>query len=34
MTGLAEVVSALEVHHTMFDGESLTDSDRDLYKQP
>ncbi|MER6382581.1 hypothetical protein [Streptomyces sp. NPDC001250] len=34
MKGLAEVVSALEVHHTMFDGESLTDSDRALYKQP
>ncbi|MFP3116682.1 hypothetical protein ACPCK9_07265 [Streptomyces koyangensis] len=34
MKGLAEVVSALEVHHTMFDGESLTDSERDLYKTP
>ncbi|MDH6130309.1 hypothetical protein [Kitasatospora sp. GP82] len=34
MKGLAEVVSALEVHHTMFDGESLTDSQRGLYKQP
>lgn len=34
MKGLAEVVSALEVHHTMFDGESLTDSERALYKQP
>ncbi|MFB8028665.1 hypothetical protein ACFQ6U_05890 [Streptomyces sp. NPDC056465] len=34
MKGLAEVVSALEVHHTMFDGESLTDSDRAPYKQP
>uniref|UniRef100_UPI00260CF258 hypothetical protein n=1 Tax=uncultured Streptomyces sp. TaxID=174707 RepID=UPI00260CF258 len=34
MKGLAEVVSALEVHHTMFDGESLTDSERNLYKQP
>ncbi|MFJ2953220.1 hypothetical protein [Streptomyces sp. NPDC087270] len=34
MKGLAEVVSALEVHHTMFDGESLTDSRRELYKQP
>ncbi|MER6232621.1 hypothetical protein ACFRAA_30220 [[Kitasatospora] papulosa] len=34
MKGLAEVVSALEVHHTMFDGESLTDSERDLYKKP
>ncbi|WP_411114594.1 hypothetical protein [Streptomyces sp. 029-5] len=34
MKGLAEVVSALEVHHTMFDGESLTDSQRALHKQP
>ncbi|MFI1740871.1 hypothetical protein [Streptomyces sioyaensis] len=34
MKGLAEVVSALEVHHTMFDGESLTDSQRGLHKQP
>ncbi|MER5782622.1 hypothetical protein ABT104_12975 [Streptomyces mobaraensis] len=34
MQGLAEVVSALDVHHTMFDGESLTDSQRALYKQP
>ncbi|MFB6532807.1 hypothetical protein ACFCY8_02730 [Streptomyces noursei] len=34
MRGLAEVVSALEVHHTMFDGESLTGSDRELHKQP
>ncbi|MYR10289.1 hypothetical protein GTY62_06670, partial [Streptomyces sp. SID724] len=34
MKGLAEVVSALEVHHTMFDGEVLTDSERDLYKTP
>ncbi|MFE7671694.1 hypothetical protein ACFU5N_05685 [Streptomyces albidoflavus] len=34
MKGLAEVVSALEVHHTMFDGESLTDSERTLHKQP
>ncbi|MFI0742252.1 hypothetical protein ACH4PU_29900 [Streptomyces sp. NPDC021100] len=33
MMGLAEVVSALEVHHTMFDGESLTDSQRALHKQ-
>ncbi|CAM5370564.1 hypothetical protein SALBM135S_08566 [Streptomyces alboniger] len=32
--GLAEVVSALEVHHTMFDGESLTDSERALHKEP
>ncbi|MGW1196599.1 hypothetical protein ACWD4B_12240 [Streptomyces sp. NPDC002536] len=34
MKGLAEVVSALEVHHTMFDDESLTDSQRTLHKQP
>ncbi|MEU9713969.1 hypothetical protein [Streptomyces sp. NPDC047976] len=34
MKGLAEVVSALEVHHTMFDSESLTGSDRELHKQP
>ncbi|MFB6572800.1 hypothetical protein, partial [Streptomyces noursei] len=34
MKGLAEVVSALEVHHTMFDGESLTGSERELHKQP
>ncbi|MFE4689766.1 hypothetical protein ACFRH6_06885 [Streptomyces sp. NPDC056749] len=34
MKGLAEVVSALEVHHTMFDGESLTDSRREPYKRP
>lgn len=34
MTGLAEVVSALEAHHTMFDGESLTGSERELHKQP
>ncbi|MFJ2814238.1 hypothetical protein [Streptomyces sp. NPDC087294] len=34
MKGLAEVVSALEVHHTMFDGESLADSERALHKQP
>ncbi|KPC64262.1 hypothetical protein [Streptomyces chattanoogensis] len=34
MKGLAEVVSALEVDHTMFDGESLADSQRTLYKQP
>ncbi|CAM5322138.1 hypothetical protein [Streptomyces abikoensis] len=32
--GLAEVVSALDVHHTMFDHQSLTDSDRSLHKQP
>ncbi|WP_130796898.1 hypothetical protein [Streptomyces otsuchiensis] len=34
MKGLAEVVSALEVHHTMFDGETLTDSQRELHKKP
>ncbi|MYV55008.1 hypothetical protein [Streptomyces sp. SID3212] len=34
MKGLAEVVSALEVHHTMFDAESLTGSQRAPYKQP
>ncbi|MGI5484685.1 hypothetical protein [Streptomyces lavendofoliae] len=34
MKGLAEVVSALEVDHTMFDGEGLTYSPRALYKQP
>lgn len=34
MTGLAEVVSALEVHHTMLGGESLAVSDRTPYKQP
>ncbi|MFI1577536.1 hypothetical protein [Embleya sp. NPDC020630] len=34
MKGLAEVVSALEVHHTMFDGESLIDSQRALHKLP
>ncbi|MFJ9213461.1 hypothetical protein [Streptomyces sp. NPDC102264] len=34
MKGVAEVVSALEVHHTMFDGESLTGSERALHKQP
>ncbi|MER7670176.1 hypothetical protein ABTY61_17125 [Kitasatospora sp. NPDC096128] len=34
MKGLAEVVSALEVQHTMFDGESLTDSERELFKKP
>jgi hypothetical protein len=34
MKGLAEIVSALEVDHTMFDVESLTDSPRALYKQP
>ncbi|MFG2287416.1 hypothetical protein ACGFOU_15350 [Streptomyces sp. NPDC048595] len=34
MKGLAEVVSALDVHHTMFDGESLTGSERELHKKP
>ncbi|GAA3185926.1 MULTISPECIES: hypothetical protein [Streptomyces] len=34
MKGLAEVVSALDVHHTMFDGEDLADSQRELHKQP
>ncbi|MFJ1792170.1 hypothetical protein [Kitasatospora griseola] len=34
MKGLAEVVSALEVDHTMFDGESLTGSEQTLHKQP
>ncbi|MFF1422877.1 hypothetical protein [Streptomyces sp. NPDC058280] len=34
MKGWAEVVSALDVHHTMFDGESLTGSQRALHKQP
>ncbi|MEV7844885.1 hypothetical protein [Streptomyces cyaneofuscatus] len=34
MKGVAEVVSALDVHHTMFDGESLTGSDRAPYKLP
>ncbi|HWU08973.1 MAG TPA: hypothetical protein VN520_21760 [Streptomyces sp.] len=34
MKGLAEVVSALDVHHTMFDEESLTFSQRALYKGP
>jgi hypothetical protein len=34
MKGLAEVVSALDVHHTMFDEESLTFSQRALHKGP
>ncbi|MFK8905633.1 hypothetical protein [Streptomyces sp. YS-3] len=34
MQGSAEVVSALDVHHTMFDIEDLTDSQRSLHKQP
>jgi hypothetical protein len=34
MKGLAEIVSALEVHHTMLDGESLASSQQTLYKQP
>ncbi|MER5857300.1 hypothetical protein ACFV2Z_34625 [Streptomyces sp. NPDC059688] len=34
MHGWAEVVSALDVHHTMFDSEGLADSHRALHKQP
>ncbi|MEU9982145.1 hypothetical protein [Streptomyces sp. NPDC050856] len=34
MQGLAEVVSALDVHHTLLDVESLTVSQQTLYKQP
>jgi hypothetical protein len=34
MKGLAEVVSALEVHHTMLNGEALAISEQTLYKQP
>jgi hypothetical protein len=34
MKGLAEVVSVLDVNHTMFEGESLTSDERDLYKAP
>ncbi len=34
MKGLAEVVSALEVHHTMLDGESLAVGQQTLHKQP
>ncbi|MFB6902918.1 hypothetical protein [Streptomyces bacillaris] len=34
MKGWAEVVSALEVDHTMFAEESLTGSDRALHKEP
>ncbi len=34
MKGLAEVVSALDVHHTMLDVENLTVSQQTLYKQP
>ncbi|RZU46465.1 hypothetical protein EV284_1146 [Streptomyces sp. BK022] len=34
MKGLAEVVSALEIHHTMLDGESLAVSQQTLHKQP
>lgn len=34
MKGLAEVVSALEVHHTMLDNESLTLSQQTLHKNP
>jgi hypothetical protein len=34
MKGRMEVVSALDVHHTMFEAESLTFSPRALYKGP
>ncbi|MFD4278210.1 hypothetical protein R2B67_25705 [Streptomyces cyaneofuscatus] len=34
MMGTAEVVSALDVHHAMFDGEDLSDSQQTLYKNP
>lgn len=34
MKGLAEVVSALEVHHALLDGEDLTVQQQTLYKQP
>lgn len=34
MKGLAEVVSALEVHHTMLDGEALAVSEQTLHKLP
>ncbi|MFB6809664.1 hypothetical protein [Streptomyces sp. NPDC056387] len=34
MHGLAEVVSALDVHHTLIDVEALTVSQQTLYKQP
>ncbi|RSS60881.1 hypothetical protein EF912_08365 [Streptomyces sp. WAC07061] len=34
MKGLAEVVSSLDVHHTMLDVETLTVSRQTLYKQP
>ncbi|MFE5731671.1 hypothetical protein ACFQ7A_12315 [Streptomyces sp. NPDC056528] len=34
MKGLAEVVSALDVHHTLLDIENLTVSQQTLYKQP
>ncbi|MER7625356.1 hypothetical protein [Streptomyces sp. NPDC126503] len=34
MKGLAEVVSALDVHHTLLDVETLTVSPQTLYKQP
>ncbi|MFE6993550.1 hypothetical protein ACFVFN_36235, partial [Streptomyces pharetrae] len=34
MQGLAEVVSALDVHHTLLDVETLTVSQQTLYKQP
>lgn len=34
MKGLAEVVSALDVHHTLLGGEDLTVQQQTLYKQP
>ncbi|MFH8293655.1 hypothetical protein [Streptomyces sp. NPDC018059] len=34
MKGMAEVVSALDVHHTMLDAEALTVSQQSLYKKP
>ncbi|MFK0174106.1 hypothetical protein ACIQU5_35590 [Streptomyces sp. NPDC090306] len=34
MKGLAEVVSALEVHHTLLDGEALAVSEQTLHKLP
>jgi hypothetical protein len=32
MQGVAEIVSSLDVHHTMFDAEPLTYSQRELWK--
>ncbi|MEU1088047.1 hypothetical protein ABZ401_14645 [Streptomyces sp. NPDC005892] len=34
LKGLAEVVSSLDVHHTLLDGENLAVSQQTLYKQP